>query len=46
MYVRDKQSQGEGERERGGEGGFFFQSEAFLLIKKEEPFGGLLRRAL
>ena len=44
MYVREKQRQGE--RERGGEGGFFFQSEAFLLIKKEEPFGGLLRRAL
>lgn len=44
VYVREKQRQGE--RERGGEGGFFFQSEAFLLIKKEEPFGGLLRRAL
>lgn len=34
------------ERERGGEGGFFSVCEAFLLIKKEEPFGGLLRRAL
>lgn len=45
VCVCERETETGRDRERG-RGRIFFQSEAFFLIKKEEPFGGLLRRAL